>query len=110
MEDKQYKWIRNASANFATITPSPSDPMLYDFAKIKARCSNEVAANRMYDYDELLDYGFNFGPSLRVVQGGWKSDSNDEFIFKFTTLNHLKIWTDLLFTHGPWTPCYKPHL
>ncbi|XP_035707663.1 mycocerosic acid synthase-like polyketide synthase [Folsomia candida] len=85
LEDKKCKWIRNASANLATAIPFSPDPALHDFTTIRARCGNAVSENNKYDYDELLEYGFNFGPSLRVVQDGWKNNSNDEFIFKFRT-------------------------
>ncbi|XP_021946582.1 phenolphthiocerol synthesis polyketide synthase type I Pks15/1-like [Folsomia candida] len=85
LEENKFKWVRNATANFSN-NPAAL-PHSFDLEAIKSRCKTMLRDG--FDYKELEDFGFNFGPSLRMVTTGWM-DAEDqknstEWIFPFST-------------------------
>ncbi|XP_035709867.1 6-deoxyerythronolide-B synthase EryA2, modules 3 and 4-like [Folsomia candida] len=78
LDNQEYKWVKNATAQFGTFTPDFNNlPELLD---IKKRCYDVVMDT--LDYKVFEEYGFNFGPTLRVMTRVW-GNSGGEYLFKF---------------------------
>ncbi|XP_035705542.1 phenolphthiocerol synthesis polyketide synthase type I Pks15/1 isoform X2 [Folsomia candida] len=83
LDDGTYKWIRNAHATFNTSPPPPPPADQLDLEGIKKRCYF-LHESRIFNYKELEDFGFNFGPSCRTVNSGYRNpDCEGEWIFPF---------------------------
>ncbi|XP_021946548.1 phenolphthiocerol synthesis polyketide synthase type I Pks15/1-like [Folsomia candida] len=82
LEDSTYKWVKNAVGNFVSSPPVRTLIASEEFGAIKARCTELVRVN--FDYRELEEFGFNFGPSCHTVSPGCKNPENSgEWLFPF---------------------------
>ncbi|XP_035716828.1 narbonolide/10-deoxymethynolide synthase PikA1, modules 1 and 2 [Folsomia candida] len=78
LDDQENKWVKNATAQLGTFTSDFNNlPELHD---IRKRCYDVVMDT--LDYKVFEEYGFNFGPTLRILTTVW-GNSGGEYLFKF---------------------------
>ncbi|XP_035715748.1 phenolphthiocerol synthesis polyketide synthase type I Pks15/1 [Folsomia candida] len=84
LEEDNYKWVRNATATFTSNPPPLQESVVGNFSQIKLRCSELVRTN--FSYQELVEFGFNFGPSCQTVSCALRNpDDHGEWIFPFAS-------------------------